>query len=158
MEFCCGTVQDLVLSLQWLRSLLWRWFILCPRNFHMPWAQPKQTNKPKKLEKWKGKNTARVSHLSRVGGIIFDSRGCPRMDSQDVWGQVGWELGSNLVLFWNGPTWTMTFSSVSLRRILRSLDYKKLNYVLMERKEHKWKCAKYIKRQTWVKDEEKLLD
>ena len=38
-------VKDLVLSLQWLRSLLWHRFQPWPRNFHMPWAWPKRKKK-----------------------------------------------------------------------------------------------------------------
>ena len=34
-------VKDLVLSLQWLGSLLWCGFHPWPRNFHMLWVQPK---------------------------------------------------------------------------------------------------------------------
>ena len=35
-------VKDLVLSLMQLWSLLWHRFDLWPRNFHMPWAWPKE--------------------------------------------------------------------------------------------------------------------
>ena len=35
-------VKDPALSLQWLRSLLWRGFDPWPRNFRMPQAWPKQ--------------------------------------------------------------------------------------------------------------------
>ena len=39
-------VEDLVLSLHWLRSILWHGFDPWPGNFHMPWVQPpKKTNK-----------------------------------------------------------------------------------------------------------------
>ena len=42
-------VKDLVLSLQWLRSLLCCGFSPWPRNFHMPQAWPKK--KKKKFKK-----------------------------------------------------------------------------------------------------------
>ena len=35
-------VKDPVLSLQWLRSLLWRGFDPWPGNFHLPKEQPKK--------------------------------------------------------------------------------------------------------------------
>ena len=38
-------VKDLVLSLLWLRSLLCCRFNCWPRNFHMPWTQPKKKKK-----------------------------------------------------------------------------------------------------------------
>ena len=41
-------VRDLVLSLQWLESLLWHGFDSWPRNFHIPWVQPKKKRKEKK--------------------------------------------------------------------------------------------------------------
>ena len=37
-------VKDLV-SLQWLKSLLWHRFDPWPRNFYMPWAVPKKKKK-----------------------------------------------------------------------------------------------------------------
>ena len=39
-------VKNLALSLQWLRSLLWPSFNPWPRNFPMPWVQPKTKIKP----------------------------------------------------------------------------------------------------------------
>ena len=44
-SFVAQQVKDLALSLQWPGSLLWCWFDPWPRNFCMPQAQPKQTNK-----------------------------------------------------------------------------------------------------------------
>ena len=38
-------VKDLVLSLQWLRSLLWHGFNPWPGNFHMLQVQPKKKKK-----------------------------------------------------------------------------------------------------------------
>ena len=35
-------VKDPMLSLQWLRSLLWHRFNPWPANFHMPWGWPKE--------------------------------------------------------------------------------------------------------------------
>ena len=35
-------IKDLVLSLLWLRLLLWHRFNPWPRNFHMPWMHPKR--------------------------------------------------------------------------------------------------------------------
>ena len=35
-------VKDLALSLLWLWSLLWHEFDPWPRNFHIPWVQPKK--------------------------------------------------------------------------------------------------------------------
>ena len=35
-------VKDLALSLQWLWVLLWLGFDPWPREFHMPWTQPKK--------------------------------------------------------------------------------------------------------------------
>ena len=45
-------VKELVLSLQWLGLLLWSQFDFWPRNFHMPWSQPrkKEGKKGKKKE------------------------------------------------------------------------------------------------------------
>ena len=37
-------VKDLVLSLQWPRSLLWLGFDTWPRNFHTQQARPKKPN------------------------------------------------------------------------------------------------------------------
>lgn len=39
--------KELALSLLWLRLLLWHWFSPWPRNFHLPWAQPKKKKKKK---------------------------------------------------------------------------------------------------------------
>ena len=50
-------VKDLVLSLLRLWFLLWRGFDPWPRNFHMPWAQPKQTKITNKDKKTKNKQT-----------------------------------------------------------------------------------------------------
>ena len=44
-------VKDLALSLQQLRSLLWRGFDPWPWNSHMPQVQPKQTNKTTRRQK-----------------------------------------------------------------------------------------------------------
>ena len=38
-------VKGLVLSLQWLGSLLWRWMDSWPANIHMVWAWPKGEKK-----------------------------------------------------------------------------------------------------------------
>ena len=38
-------VKDMTLSLQGLGMLLWREFDPWPRNFHMPWVQPKKKKK-----------------------------------------------------------------------------------------------------------------
>ena len=38
-------VKDLVLSLQWLGSLLWHSFDPWPGNFYMLWVQPKKKKK-----------------------------------------------------------------------------------------------------------------
>ena len=38
-------VKDLVVSLLWLRSLLWYVFDRWPRNFPMPWVWPKKKKK-----------------------------------------------------------------------------------------------------------------
>ena len=35
-------INDPVLALQWLRSLLWHGFHPWPMNFHMPWVSPKK--------------------------------------------------------------------------------------------------------------------
>ena len=40
-------VKDMVLSLLWLRLLLWHRFDPWPRNFHMPGELPKKTKKKK---------------------------------------------------------------------------------------------------------------
>ena len=40
-------VKDPMSSLMWLRLLLWHRFDPCPRNFLMPWAQPKKKRKKK---------------------------------------------------------------------------------------------------------------
>ena len=40
-------VKDLVLSLQWLGSLLWILFDSWLRNFHTPWVQPKKKKRRK---------------------------------------------------------------------------------------------------------------
>ena len=41
-------VKDPVLSLLWLGLILWCRFNAWPRNFHMPWVQPKKLKKKKK--------------------------------------------------------------------------------------------------------------
>ena len=41
-------VKDLLLSLQWLGSLLWPRFNPWPRKFHRLWVQPKKKKKKKK--------------------------------------------------------------------------------------------------------------
>ena len=42
LVFSCGiAVKDLMLSLQWLGSLLWCGFNPWPWNFHVPWVEPK---------------------------------------------------------------------------------------------------------------------
>ena len=41
-------VKDLVLSLQWLWSLLWHRFDPWPRNFHMPGVRTKKKKKERK--------------------------------------------------------------------------------------------------------------
>ena len=43
-------VKDLILSPQWLRSLLWLEFDPWPRNFPMPWVWPKQQQQQQKPE------------------------------------------------------------------------------------------------------------
>ena len=44
-------VKDPALSLQWLWLLLWHGFDPWPRNFHMPWAQPKKNLNYKDFKK-----------------------------------------------------------------------------------------------------------
>ena len=43
-------VKDPMLSLKWLRLLLWQGFDPGPRNFHMPWAWPKKQNQINKKQ------------------------------------------------------------------------------------------------------------
>ena len=56
-------VKDPVLSLLWFESLLWGWFHPWPRNFLMPWAQPKK----------------------REGALIPSSMKVPRCHSSLLW-------------------------------------------------------------------------
>ena len=45
-------LKDLVLSRQWLRSLLWLGFNPWPGNFPVPWAQPKKNKQKQKQNSW----------------------------------------------------------------------------------------------------------
>ena len=45
-------VKELVLSLLWLRLLLWHVFSPWPWNIFMPWVQKKKKKKKKKTQTW----------------------------------------------------------------------------------------------------------
>ena len=71
-------VKDPALSLQWLRwSLLWLRFGPWPRNFHMLWVWPKQTNKTKKGEKVLLFCGGRRRHVEQVHGMSPTSNAAP---------------------------------------------------------------------------------
>ena len=74
--------KDPVLSLLWLRSLLWHWFNPWPGNVNVPWVQPKKKKKHTHTQKNSGIKIIIIIHkmnclqvLPSLGGQVTGEQG-----------------------------------------------------------------------------------